>query len=184
MWIKQFENPQSNMVETHTNRYLLVKIHGRSLSWLVIAFSIKNWWAQTSFIRPNISSYWIDTVMLVIIFNGMHSIRNHRATEIVICIILVMKFTNCLIFYIFKIMYIDVYFQMCCYDLSFGSIINSFPYAGGILSSNPFFDLVDYNTYDVTPWNDCCIRSTYCRFFYRIRPMGSCYRRSPFRGGI
>ena len=93
LWIKQFENLQSNMVETKTNRYLLAKIHGRSLSWLGKAFSIKNWWAQTSFIRPNISSYWIDMVMQVIIFNSMHSIRIHRATDIVIWIILVMKFT-------------------------------------------------------------------------------------------
>ena len=69
---------------------------------------------------------------------------------------------------------------MCCYDFSFGFIINSIPTAGSMLSANPYVDPSTYYIDNIVPKENCCDLSDNCQLYYDVRPVGRCYFRSPF----
>jgi hypothetical protein len=54
------------------------------------------------------------------------------------------NFDNWLIFSCSSSKTVLLHFQMCCYDFSFGFIINSIPTAGSMLTANPFVDPSTY----------------------------------------
>ena len=63
-----------------------------------------------------------------------------------------------------------------------GPLQRSKPLAGTMLQYNPFLDQHKYNNYDFKPKGLCC-RSKHCDLFYQVRPIPSCYWRSPFAPG-
>ncbi|XP_052721310.1 uncharacterized protein LOC128192563 [Crassostrea angulata] len=77
----------------------------------------------------------------------------------------------------------------CCYPFfippSFwgspvlGSCIRSSPTAGTLMEYNPFFERFNNHNHDVKPKDICC-QSGHCDWFYEVRPITRCYRRSPF----
>jgi hypothetical protein len=90
------------------------------------------------------------------------------------------NFDNWLIFSCSSSKTVLLHFQMCCYDSSFGFIINSIPTAGSMLTANPFVDPSKYYNDNVVPKENCCDLSDNCRLYYDARPVGRCYFRSPF----
>ena len=90
------------------------------------------------------------------------------------------NFDNWLIFSCNSSKTVLLHFQMCCYDSSFGFIINSIPTAGSMLTANPFVDPSTYYNDNVVPKENCCDLSDNCRLYYDARPVGRCYFRSPF----
>lgn len=85
-----------------------------------------------------------------------------------------------------------IFIQECCYPFfippSFwgspvlGSCIHSSPTAGTLLEYNPFFERFNNHNHDVKPKDICC-QSGHCDWFYEVRPITRCYRRSPFSAG-
>ena len=90
------------------------------------------------------------------------------------------NFNNWLIFSCSSSKTVLLHFQMCCYDSSFGFIINSIPTAGSMLTANPFVDPSTYYNDNVVPKENCCDLSDNCQLYYDRRPVGRCYFRSPF----
>ena len=90
------------------------------------------------------------------------------------------NFDNWLIFSCSSSKTVLLHFQMCCYDSSFGFIINSIPTAGSMLTANPFVDPSTYYNDNVVPKENCCDLSDNCQLYYDARPVGRCYFRSPF----
>lgn len=64
----------------------------------------------------------------------------------------------------------------------FGSCIRSSPTAGTLLEYNPFFERFNNHNHDAKPKDICC-KSGHCDWFYEVRPITRCYRRSPFSAG-
>ena len=93
---------------------------------------------------------------------------------------LFINFNNWLIFSCSSSKTVLLHFQMCCYDSSFGFIINSIPTAGSMLTANPFVDPSTYYNDNVVPKENCCDLSDNCQLYYDRRPVGRCYFRSPF----
>ncbi|XP_076088995.1 mucin-like protein [Mytilus galloprovincialis] len=54
------------------------------------------------------------------------------------------------------------------------------PDAGTIVTGNPFTDIVTYQSDNAIPKENCCEKSTNCHLYYSVRPVGFCYRQSPF----
>nr|XP_022290316.1 uncharacterized protein LOC111101946 isoform X2 [Crassostrea virginica]XP_022290324.1 uncharacterized protein LOC111101946 isoform X2 [Crassostrea virginica] len=72
----------------------------------------------------------------------------------------------------------------CCFDMyadteQLGPLQRSAPLAGTMLQYNPFLDQHEYTKNDFKPKGFCC-RSNHCDLFYQVRPIPTCYRRSPF----
>ena len=63
-----------------------------------------------------------------------------------------------------------------------GPLQRSAPLAGTMLQYNPFLDQHEYSKNDFKPKGFCC-RSNHCDLFYQVRPIPTCYRRSPFAPG-
>ena len=77
--------------------------------------------------------------------------------------------------------------QECCYDMyanvdQLGPLRRSVPLAGTVLQYNPFFQRYQYTNYDFNPRKLCC-SSGHCNWYYEVRPIPRCYRRSPFQPG-
>ena len=80
-----------------------------------------------------------------------------------------------------------ILFQECCFDMyadteQLGPLQRSAPLAGTMLQYNPFLDQHEYSKNDYKPKGFCC-RSNHCDLFYKVRPIPTCYRRSPFAPG-
>ncbi|XP_055997755.1 uncharacterized protein LOC125645868 isoform X2 [Ostrea edulis] len=76
----------------------------------------------------------------------------------------------------------------CCFRMH-GAIDNlstlelSKPAVGTVLQYNPFFERQLYSSNDLNPREKCC-KSGHCQWYYEVRPVPFCYRRSPFQPGI
>ncbi|XP_078333705.1 uncharacterized protein LOC111101935 [Crassostrea virginica] len=72
----------------------------------------------------------------------------------------------------------------CCFKMyadpeHLGPLQRGVPLAGTMLQYNPFLDQQKYFKYDFNRKGQCC-RSKHCDLFYQVRPIPSCYWRSPF----
>ena len=77
--------------------------------------------------------------------------------------------------------------QECCFKMyadpeHLGPLQRGVPLAGTMLQYNPFLDQQNYFKYDFNRKGQCC-RSKHCDLFYQVRPIPSCYWRSPFAPG-
>ncbi|XP_071150206.1 uncharacterized protein [Mytilus edulis] len=70
--------------------------------------------------------------------------------------------------------------RICCYHQWWGFLLRNSPDAGTMITGNPFTETVTYQSDNVIPKENCCEKSNNCHLFYRVRPVGFCYRRSPF----
>ncbi|VDI73636.1 Hypothetical predicted protein [Mytilus galloprovincialis] len=70
--------------------------------------------------------------------------------------------------------------RICCYHQFYGFLLRNSPDAGTMVTGNPFTDIVTYQQDNVIPKENCCEKSNNCYLYYRVRPVGFCYRRSPF----
>ncbi|CAG2236072.1 unnamed protein product [Mytilus edulis] len=70
--------------------------------------------------------------------------------------------------------------RICCYHQFYGFLLRNSPDAGTMVTGNPFTDIVTYQQDNVIPKENCCEKSNNCHLYYRVRPVGFCYRRSPF----
>ncbi|VDI38553.1 Hypothetical predicted protein [Mytilus galloprovincialis] len=70
--------------------------------------------------------------------------------------------------------------RICCYHQWWGFLLRNRPDAGTMVTGNPFTENVTYQSDNVIPKENCCEKSDNCHLFYRVRPVGFCYRRSPF----
>ena len=69
---------------------------------------------------------------------------------------------------------------------TYNQLIMEAPYAGPALAYNPaYWALRENHQRDDRDGHDaCCIRSskvTYCKLFYKLRPIGQCRANIPFR---
>ncbi|XP_062609556.1 uncharacterized protein LOC134271356 [Saccostrea cucullata] len=76
----------------------------------------------------------------------------------------------------------------CCYRLhrridNLSVLERSLPAVGTLLQYNPFFERHLYIKNDLKP-REACTKSRHFKWFYEVRPIPGCYRRSPFRPGI
>uniref|UniRef100_A0A8W8MTE0 Uncharacterized protein n=2 Tax=Magallana gigas TaxID=29159 RepID=A0A8W8MTE0_MAGGI len=72
----------------------------------------------------------------------------------------------------------------CCFKMyadidHLGPLQLSKPLAGTMLKYNPFMDQNKYNNNDSHPRDACC-STEQCDLFYEVRPIPTCYSRSPF----
>ena len=63
-----------------------------------------------------------------------------------------------------------------------GPLQRSKPLAGTMLQYSPFLKQPEYKINDVQP-KDLCCRTKQCDLFYKVRPIPTCYSRSPFAPG-
>ncbi|CAC5394799.1 unnamed protein product [Mytilus coruscus] len=70
--------------------------------------------------------------------------------------------------------------RICCYHQFYGFLLRNRPDAGPMVTGNPFTDIVTYQSDNVIPKENCCYKSDNCHLYYSVRPVGFCYRRSPF----
>ncbi|XP_061188876.1 mucin-like protein [Saccostrea echinata] len=76
----------------------------------------------------------------------------------------------------------------CCYRLhrridNLSVLERTVPAVGSLLQYNPFFERHLYIKNDLKP-REACSKSGHFKWYYEVRPIPSCYRRSPFRPGI
>ncbi|XP_063411483.1 uncharacterized protein LOC134694404 [Mytilus trossulus] len=70
--------------------------------------------------------------------------------------------------------------RICCYHQRWGFLLRNSPDAGTIVTGNPFTDIVTYQSDNAIPKENCCEKSSNCHLYYSVRPVGFCYRQSPF----
>ncbi|KAL4219778.1 hypothetical protein ACF0H5_020191 [Mactra antiquata] len=75
------------------------------------------------------------------------------------------------------------YGKSCCYDYKTSLWIDERPIAGGFYRYHPE-NKVDHYKHDIIPKEMCCSPLTpYCKYYYDMRPVGTCYRESPYNFG-
>ncbi|KAL4219781.1 scavenger receptor [Mactra antiquata] len=75
------------------------------------------------------------------------------------------------------------YGKSCCYDYKTSLWIDERPIAGGFYRYHPE-NKVDHYKHDIIPKEMCCSPLTpYCEYYYDMRPVGTCYRESPYNFG-
>ncbi|KAL4219782.1 hypothetical protein ACF0H5_020194 [Mactra antiquata] len=75
------------------------------------------------------------------------------------------------------------YGKTCCYDYKTSLWIDERPIAGGFYRYHPE-NTVDHYKHDIIPKEMCCSPLTpYCKYYYDMRPVGTCYRESPYNFG-
>ena len=63
--------------------------------------------------------------------------------------------------------------QLCCYDVAYGSSIESGQYSGGFLWFHPDADFTRYYNNDYMPKQDCCSVGL-CNIYQQRRPLQTC----------
>ncbi|XP_052809616.1 mucin-like protein [Mya arenaria] len=70
--------------------------------------------------------------------------------------------------------------MVCCYDKESEQWTGEIPYAGGLYAFHPDFSMQQHIREDVEPKTTCCEKSNYCHLYYKLRPIGTCYKETWF----